>query len=339
MKGRARSRASSRSALRGHSTAQQEQVGKKRRVRGERVQRMDADPDAAMAEEVGGGTRAQPAAADAAAAFCSPANDRWLRDAAAAGWTVAEMARGLRLRPAAVVARLSHLFRVGQLNPAAAAPQLASVLKKLGLTGRDKRGAAYRGRPAPSSLAAGAAARRLYQKHGGKHSGCGRGGGAGGTSFVGKQPAAGKLAAAVPPCHVRHGADLAVAASPDLTKCTSAELLTVLKEAGTDTSPLLSLSREELLAHASLNLPTWEVRRLLACKGLPPPSRHHVALRLHRPAASGASAAVRCVTPAPEQVRVAYRRLCLTVHPDKNPCTAAAEAFQVLRAACDALLQ
>ncbi|PNH08431.1 hypothetical protein TSOC_005012 [Tetrabaena socialis] len=76
---------------------------------------------------------------------------------------------------------------------------------------------------------------------------------------------------------------------------------------------------------AAAALPAWEVRRVLACRGLA--------------AAAQADAVLRLAPGAPrEAVRVAFRRLSLAVHPDKNRAAGAAEAFALVSAAAARLL-
>eukprot|EP00198_Chlamydomonas_reinhardtii_P013251 XP_001702588.1 predicted protein [Chlamydomonas reinhardtii] len=81
----------------------------------------------------------------------------------------------------------------------------------------------------------------------------------------------------------------------------------------------------QLRAMVAAAMPAWEVRRVLACKAL---------------GASAQAAAVLRVTHATPraEVRMAFRRLSLAVHPDKNKSDSAAEAFAMVSAAASRLL-
>ncbi len=76
---------------------------------------------------------------------------------------------------------------------------------------------------------------------------------------------------------------------------------------------------------ATAVLPAWEVRRVLACRSLG--------------AAVQASAVLRLPAGADrDEVRVAFRRMSLLVHPDKNRSSGAAEAFALVNASATKLL-
>ncbi|GIL64010.1 hypothetical protein Vafri_17997 [Volvox africanus] len=72
-------------------------------------------------------------------------------------------------------------------------------------------------------------------------------------------------------------------------------------------------------------MPAWEVRRVLSCRALGPAAQAVAVLRLEY----GASR---------DSVRLAFRRLSLLVHPDKNRSSGAADAFALVSAAASRLL-
>ncbi|GLI71444.1 hypothetical protein VaNZ11_016659 [Volvox africanus] len=72
-------------------------------------------------------------------------------------------------------------------------------------------------------------------------------------------------------------------------------------------------------------MPAWEVRRVLSCRTLSPAAQAVAVLRLDY----GASR---------DTVRLAFRRLSLLVHPDKNRSSGAADAFALVSAAASRLL-
>ncbi|GFR51776.1 hypothetical protein Agub_g14232 [Astrephomene gubernaculifera] len=72
-------------------------------------------------------------------------------------------------------------------------------------------------------------------------------------------------------------------------------------------------------------LPAWEVRRVLACRELSPEEQAGAVLRVDPRVGR-------------EEIRLAFRRLSLLVHPDKNRSRDASEAFSMVSAAARALL-
>ena len=115
---------------------------------------------------------------------------------------------------------------------------------------------------------------------------------------------------------------------PDLRCCSVLALKTFLQQAQVPSSTI-SQAREkrELQELAQASAGAWEVARVLACASLPPGARPAAVLRV--PATAGR-----------EDVRSAFRRLSLLVHPDKHrSCGRAAEAFKAAKEAFDALIR
>ncbi|KXZ53859.1 hypothetical protein GPECTOR_6g777 [Gonium pectorale] len=117
------------------------------------------------------------------------------------------------------------------------------------------------------------------------------------------------------------------AAAPDVTEPAAMPAAAI---AAAEAAKQLSRSAGQehmrcLRAMALAALPAWEVRRVLACRVLAPAEQPSVVLRLP----VGASR---------DEVRVAFRRLSLLVHPDKNRSVGAAEAFALVSGAASKLL-
>jgi hypothetical protein len=81
-----------------------------------------------------------------------------------------------------------------------------------------------------------------------------------------------------------------------------------------------------LRAMVAAAMPAWEVRRVLACTAVVDPAAQPAAVLRLEPGASR------------EAVRVAFRRLSLLVHPDKNRSPGAAEAFALVSTSASRLL-
>lgn len=114
---------------------------------------------------------------------------------------------------------------------------------------------------------------------------------------------------------------------PDLERCSVLALKAFLQQARVpETTIAQAREKKELQELAQAHTGAWEVARVLACASLPSGARPAAVLRV----AAGAGQ---------EDVRSAFRRLSLLVHPDKHrSCARAAEAFKTAKEAFDALI-